>query len=93
MKAKICVIYDSKAEGYMQPFFSQASGAAIRAFSDELNNPQSQNRSLHDHPEDYTLFEIGTWDDKEGRIEPYTAPQALIRGVDVTERQVLKASK
>ena len=59
MKLEIFTIYDAKAESYTTPFFQPKFGIAERLFSDEVNNPES---NLHKHPEDYTLFNIGTFD-------------------------------
>lgn len=63
MKSKVFTIYDSKMEAYMNPFLMATKGQALRAFTDNVNDPQSQ---LNRHPEDFTLFEIGEYDDHTG---------------------------
>lgn len=70
MKTKLLSVYDSKAEAYMQPFHAQSRGSAIRSFTDETNNPQSP---FNRHPADYTLFELGDYDDATGTFELYDA--------------------
>lgn len=62
MKHKIFSIYDSKAEAYLPPFFIHTEALAIRAFADAVNQP---GHAFNAHPEDYTLFNCGAWDDND----------------------------
>jgi len=59
MIVKMFAIYDSKAEAYNQPLFMQSRGVAIRAFMDAANDPECP---ISKYPADYTLFEIGEFD-------------------------------
>lgn len=70
MLTKVFAIYDSKVEAYLQPFFSMSTGSAIRAFSDAVQNPQSQ---FNKHSADFTLFELGTYDDMTGTLISHNA--------------------
>lgn len=70
----IYTVYDSKAEAYMQPFFSQTAGTAARAFEKAVNDPQ---HDFHQNAGDYTLFEIGQWDEHTGKIQMFDAKNAL----------------
>lgn len=63
MVLKVFTVYDSKAEAYLQPFCAQTKNTAIRAITDSVNNPKSE---FHRWPADYTLFEIGVYDDQAG---------------------------
>ncbi len=77
MQLKMFVIYDSKANAYMQPWFLTTEQLAVRAFSDLANDPES---NLNRHPDDYTLFTIGTFNDQTAKInwvEPKTLGNAL----------------
>lgn len=65
MQLKCYAIYDAKAEAYMAPFFLPSNGLATRAFQDMANDP---NHPIGQHPEDYTLFEIGAFDDLNAQI-------------------------
>lgn len=58
-------IYDSKAEAYMLPFFQPTIGTALRSVQIAANDPESM---IHRYAEDYTLFQIGTWDERAGVI-------------------------
>ena len=81
MKHKMFVVYDSKVEGYTQPFTAPATGAAIRNFADEANG-RREGSPVKEHPGDFTLFEIGTYDDQAGVCEMYEAKKSLGTGLD-----------
>ncbi|AXL15275.1 nonstructural protein [Microviridae sp.] len=81
MKHYIFSIYDSKAEAYLPPFFLHQMAMARRAFHDAVNNPESQ---INKHPADYTLFQIGTFDDDDGIIES-TPPQTMGNGIEFVD--------
>ena len=85
---KIFTVFDEKAESYMQPFYMQTTGAAIRAFEDTCNDPAS---AFNKHPADYTLFEVGTFDDHNaeikmlsGKIALYSALEVISQGTNTT---------
>lgn len=69
-------IFDSKAAAYGTPFFVPREAAAIRAFSDLANNKES---SVGLHPEDYTLYHIGDFDDELATFKAVT-PRPLVVG-------------
>lgn len=62
---KIFSVYDSKANAYMQPFFSPTAGTALRAFETIANE---EGHEFCKHAADYTLFEIGEWDEFDGQL-------------------------
>lgn len=66
MRLKVFTVYDSKTEAYLQPFCAITKAAAIRAITDSVNNPKSE---FHRWPADYTLFEIGEYDDAKAQYE------------------------
>ncbi len=84
MKHKMYVIYDSKAKAYMQPWFLTTTPMAQRLFTDCVND---KDHNFGRHPEDYTLFTIGNFDDNNAKIE-WKSPEALGNGVQyiVTEK-------
>lgn len=69
-KLKVFTVYDSKAEAYLQPFFMRSMGEALRGFQEVCNDPQS---NLCKYPGDFTLFEIGSYDEESGRLESLKA--------------------
>ena len=79
MILKIYSIYDSKADAYQLPFFHQSTGSAKRSFQDLVNDGES---AFARHPEDYTLFELGTWEDSKADFDMYAAPKSLGVAID-----------
>ncbi len=67
---KIYTVYDSKAEAYMQPFYQKTAGLALRDFQAAANSEKS---SISQHPADFTLFEIGSYDERTGKVQPLDA--------------------
>jgi len=74
MLQQIFTIYDSKIEAYLQPFFMPTKGAAIRAVTDTLASPD---HIFAKHPEDYTLFHLGSYEDGKSTFEIRGTPQSL----------------
>lgn len=74
MKSKIFTTYDSKAEAYLQPFFMGTRGEAIRGWQTVCNDPKTQ---FNKYPSDFTLFEIGEYEETTGQIFPYEAKVSL----------------
>jgi len=66
MKTKVFSIYDSKVKAFMSPFFMQHQGQAIRAFQGLIAD---KNTNVGKYPADFTLMEIGTFDEESGRLE------------------------
>ncbi len=60
MQLKIFSLYDEKIDAYMQPFFFPSKGHAVRAITDFTNDSST---SIGKYPEDFTLYELGEWDD------------------------------
>ncbi len=66
MKLNAYTIYDVASGIYMRPFFSQADGQAIRGFKDIATDADHE---IGKHPEDYTLYRIGAFNDTTGKME------------------------
>ncbi len=71
MKLKVFSIHDSKAEAFIQPFYSQTTGTAVRSFEQAVNDPQSD---FHKFAGDYTLFELGDFDQNTAVFTPLKTP-------------------
>ena len=95
----VCAVKDSAAQTFGRFFQVPHANSAIRSFSHEVNRtpePGSQN-DLFSHPDDYELYQVGTFDDVSGLNEPMFGaddngqtkllpPQLLIRAKDITQR-------
>lgn len=82
MKHLLFSIFDDKAQIYSQPFPQAHDGVAIRNFSDEVQNPQSQ---ISKHPSDYKLYKLGEFDDNAGELIKLPQPKFIAHGSDFTE--------
>lgn len=71
MILQVFSIHDSKAAAYAPPFFMARMELALRAFNDLAADTQSQ---INKHPEDYTLFLIGEFDDATGALKAAGEP-------------------
>lgn len=78
MEFKIYSVRDVKANAYLTPVFFVNDGQAIRAFSDAVLN---NNSGFSKHPEDYSLFKIGVYDDASGNVSG-NIPEFLSAAVD-----------
>lgn len=58
----VVAVHDRVAKTYGRPFFTQNINVAIRSFTDEINNATPDNQ-LYQHPDDFDLFYLGTFDD------------------------------
>lgn len=70
---KVLAVRDAQLGAFMQPFFTQSIGVAVRSFADEVNRQESP---MNAHPDDYELFEIGEYDEETGHISCFT-PKSL----------------
>lgn len=86
-KMKIYSIYDTKAEAYMQPWYARTKGEALRSFEQAVNDPQSQ---LSKHPSDFTLFELGEFDEQMGILTPNLSKYALGTAIEFKKQENLR---
>lgn len=70
MKMKVFSVLDAKAGFYGQPYFEQQEASAIRAFGDAVNDSSNPNNQWNKHPEDFSLYLIGEYDNETGEIFP-----------------------
>lgn len=83
MKLKIFSVFDSKVMAFNTPFFQRSTGEALRAWSDAVNGQEG----FAKHPEDYTLFELGEFDDTDAKFELYSTPRSLGLAVEFVKQE------
>ena len=71
---KAFVIYDSKAGFFRPPMVYKSTGEALREFADAVNNPET---FVAKHPADYTLFEMGEYNELQGVLTMHEAKTSL----------------
>lgn len=86
MRLPLFTVYDSKAEAYLRPFMAQSNATALRSFGDAVSEDTSP---MALHPEDYTLFVCGVFDELTGKVEGQV-PMSLANGLDV--RRIVDSS-
>lgn len=74
MKVKMFTILDAKAEAYLQPFFAQTEGVAIRMVQSTLEKGDS---NFSKYPDDFSMFLIGTYDDSNAEVHPIMPKKCL----------------
>lgn len=79
MILNIYAVYDIKAQAYSNPFFLPHNGQALRGFSDHVQDEKS---AVAKHPEDYKLYQLGTFDDVSGLFTAEKVPVFLANASD-----------
>lgn len=74
MILKVFGIYDSKVNAYLPPFMMKTIGEAERALISHCNDSQ---HNFCKHAEDFTLFELGEWDDSTAKYKLHSAPHSI----------------
>lgn len=83
MKTLIVAVRDRVSVAFMQPNFVGSKGGAIRAFADAVNSRDEKSRSMiAQHPEDFDLFLLGSYDDETGLFDT-GVPQQIAVGKDL----------
>lgn len=85
-------IFDSAASAFATPFFMQNDGLAVRAFSDNINRVEEKT-ALSEHPDQFTLFKIGEFEDKTGVLEKYDTPRSLGLAVEFVEQKIMSENQ
>ncbi len=67
---------------YLQPFFMRSVAEAVRACKTLVNEPR---HNFNAHPSDYTLVQIGDWDEARGLLRPETSAIHLCCLVELIE--------
>lgn len=84
MQQIIVAVRDRQLNAYMRPFTAATRGQAIRAFGDEANRRESE---INAHPEDYELYQLGTFEETTGKIIADEQPQQLALATNLIERK------
>lgn len=82
MKLVMIAVRDSATECFGRPFFVATRAQGVRSFTDEVRRVDNGN-DLNKHPDDFTLYSLGIFDDSSGMFEPEIVQ--LVRAKDVTE--------
>jgi len=73
-------IYDEKTLVFGQPFQAKTQGEALRMFAAAVNQPDSL---LNDYPNDFTLYQIGSFNSENGLLTSECPLVNITRGSNV----------
>lgn len=79
MILQIMVAFDKKAASYLTPFFVTRGELGIRSFSSAVNGAPGS--AIADHPEDFALYQLGTYNDDSGKLNPFAEPVHVVEAV------------
>lgn len=76
---KVFSVYDSCAEAFTRPVFVPNRALCIRSLEELFRGLHPQgNQEFVEHAEDYTLFELGSFDEENGLLDPLPSPVRVI---------------
>lgn len=71
---KVFLLKDDKSSSYGPPFIDENRGKVIRGIQEELQKGQAV---WAKHPQDFTLFEVGEFDQRDGTITMYETKKCV----------------
>lgn len=75
-------IYDAEAKAYLRPFWSDYKANAMRSFRGLINQKDDRDNMVANHPDQFTLFELGVFDVRTGVFTSHPIPQTLGNGLE-----------
>ena len=75
----VYAIYDSAAHVFTAPTIDISEASAVRSFQQAIANSGSV---MNFKPDDFSLYQVGTFDVETGELEPFNPPSRLIVGSD-----------
>lgn len=82
MRWNVYTIFDTASGIYKRPFVAQADGEVLRVFGDMCCDADHE---IGAHPEDYSLWRIGTFDDNKAKLVAEDL-ECLAQGVEMVAR-------
>lgn len=80
MKVTVMAAYDKKARAFLQPYYVSHPDVGVRAFSQAVNTPDHQ---VHKFASDFSLYELGTFDDDSGKFDLLPQPKFVAEAVQL----------
>lgn len=86
----VFTIYDSKVNHYWDPVVFLNKGEALRTFEEGVNRRNQDGSAaslIGQHPQDFTLFEIGYYDELTGKYLLHDAKIAICTMNELVRRE------
>lgn len=77
-------VFDSKAQAFLQPIFATTRGVCLRMFIAAVNDEAHE---FHKFAGDYTLFELGEFDEATGKFVSKATPESLLLAAAALEEK------
>lgn len=90
MLLQVYSVYDSGVQSWLSPMFFRSKGEMLRAWSAAVNNPESK---FAQHPQDYCLFDLGTWDDDKCKFDLHKSPISLGVAIEFVKKVAMPSVK
>lgn len=71
MKLFLYTVHDRAVNAYLSPYYARTEAEAIRSLENAARDP---NHAFSQHPGDYRLFALGSYDDATARFDLLPAP-------------------
>lgn len=84
MLINVYTIYDKKSDLFQAPFYGISHPSMIRSLQMRVNRSKDIPENLY--PEDYTVYQIGTFDDLKGLLVGFDSAELVIEMMKVIER-------
>lgn len=88
MKLEVYSVFDSKVGSYARPFFMRTKGEALRAWSKVCNDSSTE---IYEHPEDFTLFQLGYFYEETGLFECLPTPNPLGKALEFRKEDTVSS--
>ena len=79
MKLQVYSVYDHKTEVFHAPNYFHNDGHALRELSMVLGKP---NTAFTQYPEDFSIYQVGTFEDSKGLLQPLRSGEGLLEPFD-----------
>lgn len=87
---KLYTAYDSKVKAFLRPFWQRNTGEAMRTWESMCND---ETQMPCRHPEDFTLFELASFDELTGKISALETPHSIATALSVRKKTDYTSNK
>lgn len=91
MILKLYAIHDQAVKEYIGPEPARTHGEAERRFRTNVNNPQ--NGMLHSNPEHFSLYYIGDFDTKSGKVGTWDEQKEVMLPAPKEPHHIISAAQ
>lgn len=85
MIVQMFALYDEKVAAFLTPFPAQSVGHAVRIMEERAQDP---NFPLRRHPQDFTLYCIGSFDDASASLKSLEEPSLVSKGNELVRAKM-----